>query len=345
MSNNKAYYRVSEFKQEVLDSRSVTFGRGFDIGFQSAYDYLNLKKGYTSFVYSHPFTGKTSFEFDIYMYIAKKYGIVIALYSPEAGDKVALTSYLVQVYLGKKLHGKNAQKATDGEWLEALDFIDKHFILLDPKLVGKEKITFSAEEFFKQIYAAQQDYKVKVELALIDPYNLLSKSEEDRKKSIADYTLENLYYINSVAQSMDMHIRIATHLRDEDTIIDKDTGIEYMSRPFPNKVAQGQAWWRTGKTMVGMWRCPAGVIEKKTGVPYPDNSTDILIQKNKVFGAGEVGEFRLYFDDDRQKFYEIIAGKKYYCGQYEAEQTGKRKSDALQPNLNFGKDEDLDSPF
>ena len=285
---SKAYFRVSEFQQEVLDSRDKILSRGFDIGFQSAYDYINLKKGYTSYVYAHPFSGKTSLEFDIYMYIAKKYNIVIALYSPEAGDKNALTAYLVQVYLGKKLHGKNAQKATDEEWLEALNFIDKHFILLDPKLVGKEKIVFSAKEMFKQIHEAQVAYNCKVELALIDPYNLLNKDPEDVKKSVSDYTLDNLYYINHVAQSMDMHIRIATHLRDEESITDKDTGIEYMSRPFTNKVAQGQAWWRTGKIMMGIWRCPSGVHEKKTGLPYPENATDILIQKNKVFGAGEM---------------------------------------------------------
>lgn len=316
----KAYYRVGDFHQEVLNKRKETFGRGYDIGFHSAYWNISLKRKSSSYIYAHPFTGKTSFIFDIYMHIARtqlKKGEVISIYSPEAGDRVALTSYLVQVYLGKKLHGKNSQEASDDEWLEAMRFIHSRFILLDPDLVGDNKVLFSAKEMFRQIAEAEKEYKVKSVIALIDPYNLLSREVEDRGKAVAEYTLENLYYIEAVAKSMDMHIQIATHLRDEDTVVDKDTGVEYMNKPYPSKVAQGQSWWRVGKIMIGLWRCPAGVHEKETGFPYPENATDILIQKNKVLGAGEVGKFRLYFDNEKQKFYEIIEGKKYYCGEYD----------------------------
>lgn len=316
---SKAYYRVNEFKGDVIAGRGKVLSRGYEIGFYSAMRYINLKKGSTSFTYAHPFSGKSAFWYDVYMYLAKRYGIKIGIYSPEAGDKVALTSYLVQVYLGKKLHGQDAQTATDEEWLEALDFIDKHFIILDPKLIGKDKKVFSAEECFRQVYAAQKEYGWKIEVLLLDPYNMLSRRPEDRGMSIADYTLENLTYINSVAQEMDMHIQIAMHLRDSESIVDKETGIEYMGRPFPNGVANGQSVWRVGRLMMGMWRCPGGVIEKATGVPYPDNATDFLVQKNKVLGAGETGDFRLYYDVQRQKFYEIVAGRRYYCGEYEAE--------------------------
>ena len=40
----KAYYRVSEFQQSVLDSRNKIFEKGFDVGFHSAKDIYNLKK-------------------------------------------------------------------------------------------------------------------------------------------------------------------------------------------------------------------------------------------------------------------------------------------------------------
>src|SRR5690606_32162769 len=66
-----------------------------------------------------------------------------------------------------------------------------------------------------------------------------------------------------------------------------------------------------------LWRCPAGVHEKSTGYPYPENATDITICKNKILGAGDIGQFRLYYNPERQKFYEIINGNKYYCGEYD----------------------------
>lgn len=329
----KAYYRVGEFRQEVLDDREAVLSRGFELGFESAKEYLNLKKGFSSFIYAHPYSGKTAFVFDTYMYIAKKYGIKIAIYSPEAGGRTALTSYLVQVYLGKKLHGSNGKTATDQEWGEALDFIDNHFILLDPKLIGKDKIEFSATEMFNQVYLAQKEYGWKIELLLCDPYNMLSKTKEERSKTLADYTLESLTYMNHVAREMDIHIQVAMHLRDEEMIVDKETGVEYFKRPHPSKCANGQSVYRVMQTGMGIWRCPSGVMEKSTGLPYPDNCTDLFVQKNKVQGAGSIGSFRLYYSDEEQRFYEIIAGKKYYCGEYE--KRNKKSTSAMKPNLLF----------
>ena len=345
MGNSKAYFRVNEFRQEVLDKRNETFERGFDIGFKSAEEYMNLKKGFTSYIYANPFSGKSSFILNTYIYIAKKYDAKIAIYSPESGGRDALVSYLCQLVMGKKLHGKGAQKATDEEWLEALDFLDRHFIILDPPVVGKDAIEFSAKEVFKQLSAACKEYWWSLDILLIDPLTMLRKSEEDRKKSIADYILDVLYYFNNIAQAWNIHIQIAMHTADMDTTIDKDTGIEYIGRPTPNKLHNGQNVWRTGQLMVGLWRCPSGVIERSTGLPYPDNCTDVLVQKNKILGAGEVGSFRLYFDDIKQNFYEIIGGKKYYIGEYEAEQNSKSKTpkSAMQPNIDFGKE--LINPF
>lgn len=333
---SKTYYRVAEFQQEVLSSRKEVFERGFDIGFHSAYNFLSLKRKHTSYVYAEPFSGKTSFLFDIYMYIAKKYGCVICLFSPEAGGRNALVSYLVQVYLGKKLHGKEQQEATDEEWLEALAFLNEHFIILDPKVVGKDKVDFTTETLFEQIYKAEKEYGLKIDILLVDPHTMLRKSEIDRKKSVSDYILDNLYYINHVAESMDIHIQIAMHSTSESTIVDKDTGIEYNPKPHANRIANGRNVFRTGQTMMGLWRCPEGVMDKTTGMPYPANATDFFVQKNKILGAGDVGSFRLFYDVDRQKFYEEISGQRYYCGEYEALITAPPTS--MQPSKSFDQD-------
>lgn len=335
----KSYYRVSEFQQKVLDSRKKVFERGFDVGFHSAYNYLSLKRGFSSYIYAEPFSGKTSYVFDSYMYIAKKYDAIIMLFSPESGGKEALISYLVQIYLGKKLHGKEAQEATDEEWLEALAFIDKHFIILDPKVVGKNKVDFTTELLFQQVYDAQIEYGCKIDILLIDPHTMLRKSSEDRKKSISDYILDNLYYINHVAESMDIHIQIAMHSTSDSTVIDKDTGIEFNPKPHPNRIANGRNVFRTGQTMMGMWRCPTGVIDKTVGLPYPDNCTDFFVQKNKILGAGDTGMFRLFYDISKQKFYEEINGQRYYCGEYESLVTAKPT--AMSPSKFFDDDENI----
>lgn len=316
----KAYYRVSEFQQSVLDSRDKVFERGFDVGFHSAKKYLSYKKGTTSYCYASAFSGKTSYIFDSYMHITKTKGVKIVIFSPEAGGRESVVSYLVQVYLGKKLHGHDAQTATDAEWLEALAHIDEHYIILAPKVVGADAINFTTKEMFSQVYAAMKDYGWEIDILLIDTHSMLRKDEDERRKSVADYILDNLYYINHVAESMNIHIQIAMHTSKTDTVIDKDSGIEFLPKPHPTRIANGENVFRTGQTMFGLWRCPNGVIEKSTGVPYPENATDFLVQKSKIFGVGQVGSFRLYYDDNKQKFYEIIDGKKYYCGEYEEQQ-------------------------
>ena len=333
----KAYYRVSDFKQQVLDKRTEIFERGYDLGFHSSYPFLSLKKKYCSYCYASPFSGKTSFVFDSYMHIAKKYGAIFGIFSPESGGKEALVSYMVQIYLGKKLHGTKAQEATDAEWEEALLFIDKHFIILDPKMVGKNKIEFTTEVLFEQIYNAQIEYNCKIDIVLVDTHAMLRKNEVDRKKSISDYILDNLYYFNHVAESMDVHIQIIMHSTDESTQIDKDTSIEYIAKPHPNRIANGKNVWRTAQTLLGLWRCPEGVIDKSTGMPYPANATDFFVQKNKILGAGDVGSFRLFYDVERQKFYELIGGNtKYYCGEYEALIT--EEPSVMQPSKSFDDD-------
>lgn len=333
----KSYFRVSEFKQEVLDSKSQTFESGCDIGFHSAKHLFSMKKGFTSYWYAAPFSGKTSLLLDIYIHIAKKYGEIIAIYSPEAGGRSFLTSYIVQVYLGKKLHGANAQEASIEEWEEALSFIDKHFIILSPKVVGVDKTDFTTEEMFKQIYEAEKEYGIKVGFLCIDPHTMLRKNEVDRKKTISDYILDNLYYINHVADSMNMHITIAMHTASENTVIDPHTGIEYLPKPFPSRLANGANVFRTGQSMIGLFRTPAGVLDKVNDAPYPENCTEVLIQKQKVLGAGETGSFRLFYDVEKQKFYEIIANVRYYCGQYE--NIGTPTTSQLKPSRKF--DDDL----
>lgn len=337
----KNYFRVSERKEKILNDRKKNLERGFEIGYYSAHEYINLKKGTTSYIYAFPFSGKTSWLFNILMYIAKRYGTKIAIYSPETGSDSALVTFLVQVYLGKKLHGRDGQEATDAEWLEALDFIDNHFVILDPVLIGVNKITFSAKEMFKQVTIAEREYGWNVEIVVVDPYNLLARGEGEKSKPISEYTLENLSYINQVAEVLDKHIMIAMHLRDEEPIVDKESGEEYMPKPYPNKIHNGQSVWRAGQLMMGMWRTPTGAIEKSTGIPYEPYRTDFFVQKNKMLGAGEVGFFTLYYDVPSQRFYEIVDGVRYFCGEYEQRAIKQVKKSALKPNLNFDSSDEI----
>jgi len=338
---SKIYFRANEFKKDILDNRDKVFERGYLCGFHTGNDFISYKKGFTSYYYAHPFQGKTSFVLDQLVYIATKYNSRIAVYSPEGGDKKVLISAIVQVFLGKKLHGRNKKIVTIDEWEEALNFIDKHFVIIDPKLTSKDSVKFTGREAFNTLYKAEKEYGWKIDVFLLDPFNYLMKDNEQMKMSIADFTLDSLMFINQASKESDIHTIICMHLRDDDLVVDKDTGIEYMPRPYPSKIMNGQNVWRAGQCMIGIWRTPSGVFSKKEGGIYPDNRTDIIIQKNKIFGSGEVGEFSISFDDSRQKFYEVIDGVKYYIGEYEAKFNSENPKQqlTLKPSTKF------DGPF
>lgn len=312
----KVYYRANEFKEDILNSRHFLFERGYKLGFHSGDEFISFKESATSYIYAHPFSGKTSFLFDILVNIARTYNIAIAIYSPEGGGKSAVVSSLVQVYLGKKLHGKNRQYPSDEEWMDAIEFVHKHFVIFDPDIVNKDGYKFTFKEIYNNVAKANKEYGVEIKMVVIDPFNYVAKDSDDSRKTIADYTLDSLMLVNKISEKMKLHTIIIMHLKDEDTIVDKD-GFEYLPKPYPTKIANGQNVFRAGQQLIGIYRCPAGAIEKKTGVPYPENCTEILVQKNKIFGSGTTGSFRLFWDDDCQRFYEVISDNKYYIGEYD----------------------------
>lgn len=319
----KVFFRANEFRDQILKTKEKTFERGFLPGFKTLDEYMSFKRGHTTYLYAFPHTGKSVFMSDLLIHQAKRYDNKIAIFSPEFGKKESLIHSLVQTYAGKKMYGENKQYISDDEWLSAMDFIDAHFVILDPPKKSKRKageldfVQFNLEAAFNEVYKANKAYGWDISLFVIDPMNHMEKSDADRKKQTADYVLDSLMFINEASETLNLHAIVVNHLRDADRVTDKETGIEYYPKGYPGDLLGGQNNWRAGQQMINLHRNPAGVIEKTTGMPYPEFSTEVLIQKSKPASAGKVGDVRLYFDDSRQKFYEIIDGHRFYAGEYE----------------------------
>lgn len=319
----KVFYRANEFKEQILQAKEKTFERGYLPGFRTLDDFMSFKRGYTTYLYAFPHTGKSVFMSDLLIHQAKRYNNKIAIFSPEFGKKESLIHSLVQTFVGKKMYGENKQFVSDDEWIHAMDFIDNHFVILDPPKKSRRKDAgldfdhFNLEAAFNEVFKAKKQYGWDISLFVIDPMNHMEKSDIDRKKQTADYVLDSLMFVNEASETLNLHTIIVNHLRDAERITDKETGIEYYPKGYPGDLLGGQNNWRAGQQMINLHRNPAGVIEKSTGIPYPECSTEVLIQKSKPHSAGKVGDVRLYFDDFSQKFYEIVDGHKFFAGEYE----------------------------
>jgi hypothetical protein len=352
----KKYFRADEYSDEIYASEGETFSKGWSCGWHCGDDFISYKEGHTTYIYSHPHQGKTVFVTEALIHLAKNKSKNICIYSPEMGNKKDITWNLIQVYTGKRLYGKGAYKITTKEIDEALSFIKKHFVILEHNPFSKEgSQRFTVKDIFNQVHLAQKDYGIKIDVLCIDPFNLLDRELEDDKKQIADYVLSTLGFINSASKTMKMHTILVAHLAGDELIVDKDTGIEYMPKPHESKLAGGQSFWRAGFQMIGLWRPPYGVVNKRTGFTYPENCLWILVQKSKPFGVGKVGQFELFYDLDTHTLYETDKEKRFRCGQIEASgipidilYTGKNTS--LQPSVQWSEplksaDEQLEAPF
>ena len=350
---SKKYFRASEFKDDVYASQSETFEKGWPCGWSCGDDFISFKKGFTSYVYSHPHQGKTVWVTESLIHLAKNEGLNICVYSPEMGGKKEVVWNLIQVYTGKRLYGKGAQKINEQEIDKAMEFINKHFVVLEHNPFAKGVLErFTVKDIFNQVHLAEKDYGKKIDVLCVDPFNLLDRELEDDRKAIQDYVLSTLSFINAASQKMQLHTILVAHLAGEELIMDKDTGIEYMPKPHPSKLAGGQSFWRAGFQMIGLFREPYGVL-KRDGFPYLENCMQVLVQKTKPFGVGKLGMFQVFYDTDTHTLYETFGDKKYRCGAFGTDlyhQMSGGKNTSLTPSVQWSEplksaDEQLEAPF
>ncbi len=351
----KKFFKASEFEDEVHSSVNETFEKGWSCGWECGDDYMSFKEGFTSYIYAHPHQGKTVFVTEILIHLAKNEGKMICIYSPETGSKKDIVWNLIQVYTGKRMYGKGAYKISKQEIDDALFFINKHFVILEhnpfEKKEDKQFARFTVRDIFNQVSLAQKEYNCKIDVLCIDPFNLLDRELEDDRKAIQDYVLSTLSFINSASKTMKMHTILVAHLAGAELITDKDTGIEYMPKPHPSNLAGGQSFWRAGYQMVGLWRPPFGVVDKKTGYSFPDNALRIFVQKTKPFGVGKIGMFEIFYDTDTHTLYETYGEVRFRCGELSKRGIAfNNPSAGISPSKHWSEptkehDKELDAPF
>lgn len=315
---NKIFYKTSEFYEEIKNLRENGVHRGVNVGFHTLDPLYNKKLGRCTYIYSSPYSGKTEFAFELALNSAQKYGWITALYSPETGTKADAVAKLVFKMTAKQLYGKHNNAIDDETLKQALDFIEKHFIFIDPDApnIGDEyeNALLTLIEFYKSVREAEKYYGITIQETLIDPFNELAhnfKADEGRQDL---YIERMLGFVRRDAKRYNRHNTIVTHVVDQQIIL-KD-GIRYYPQAMPRELAGGQAWYRKGDMMISMWRPPFGLADPE-GRLYEKNEIWIIIQKVKPEYCGERGTAILYYDKDIGRYFELINRNRYYAFQYD----------------------------
>lgn len=338
--SEKLFHRALESKQQLIDSRGKSFKKGISTGFHGLDEIISFVKSSHTICYAPPHVGKSVITLDILMGVAERDDSKIIIYSPEFRKKEEMFNSLIQTRIGISMYGERSHEITDEQFEDALKFVDEHFVIITKAKRNKDNThtRMTLKKIYSLVKEAQDAYGWKFSILLIDPANFIDKTQEESKMLTQDYILEVNDMMSEFSELLDLHTIITAHTRDIELITDKQTGLSYYPIPHPSQIMSGQSWFRSGYQIIAYWRCPSGVIETETGLPYPENATDIICQKAKPFGASKLGRRRLFFNPITHKMEEEIGGIRYSVNQYQSLSNKTVEPSVMKPSTKFDDD-------
>lgn len=334
----RRYKPMVEVWDGVQDFYKNGYKRGWDIGFDCAKDYLTILEGSTSYWYGAPYSGKSQVWHEILMNITESkvgngenfYNLML---TPETGNIEHIYGELISIHAKQSFVGNF--KMDEKDMMTSADFVSKYFLILD---YDGEAVTM--KDIMVQAEAAEREFNIKFKTVTIDPMNYIDFDEG--RYSRRDLVIaRDLDYLLANARTNNRHNAIITHAKDQAPITNKD-GQRYYPVVSPREILDGQQFFRKGMAMCSVYR-PLDVkgepIPNESGIPAEENETQVWVQKSKPKGIGKNGMFKLYYDWQKNRYYEIDdLGREYYAW-------GKPKNSEakLTPLPNSDSQKDFDS--
>ena len=337
----KIYFTAFDKDKEIDDLFENGVQKGYHVGFEEIKDLYTCKMGGTTYVYGAPFSGKSEVWFEFLINMSVQYNLRHAIFSSETGNAAEIFAKLIEMVAMQDFYDTYGRKMQKEKMQEAKEFVDKHFIIVDP---GDEVLTYT--EFYDFMDIIERVYNVKIHTTTIDPWNELRHDMNEFRGARDLYMESILGDVRRNARLRDRHNCIITHVSNQQIIMDKDTGVRYYPPATPREIAWGEAWYRKGMMMISVWRPPSGMTGRD-GVPYEDNESHIIIDKAKPKGTGKKGVGKLYYSGKKHRFYEGMNEMTGLSRKIEDEVQIETKYNLVQPNLDFDKPQitDEDLPF
>lgn len=341
MSENKIkrYKRISDFSKEIVGIRKQTGSRGRFAGFSELDPYISFITGHCTTVMGTAGSGKTAFTIEACVNQAEVYGSKTVFYLTEVGTWEETVLDICQTYLGKTL-----DVMTDEELLTALSWMDEYFFVLD---ISKGLMTI--REIYEQVLDMQKEYGIKIDNILIDHFGNIVADPSVKGTGIHNEVKFTFQAITATSKMKGFHTIILFHVANQDPIKCPSSNKFYLPKAEPWQLSGGMQGHFLSQQIISVYRPITreeqyGIINPNTGIPYELNEAHITCMKVKPKFSGKLGGCVLHWDGSKQMYYQIKDGKKEYReGSYINK--NKPQVNTIQPNLNFGKGENLDNPF
>lgn len=298
-------YTAEELKGNLTELRHNGVKKGEWTGFPGLFDRYSMKRGSTTYIYAGAHQGKSQFTFELMMNLAEYSGWRWAVYSPETGSPTEVFSELLWVYLRKPFLVNDKITATDEEAEEAIDFINKHFFIIDSGLRD-----LSIEGFYTAVENIEEEFEIKIDGCCIDPFTEIATDVNNGVRD--DIAIGKiLTTVRKHSADKDYHTIVTVHTKHQQAKY--KNGVPYVDVPTMNDIAGGMQWSRKGMMVLNVWRCPFG-LEDENGVPYEPNQVKITVVKAKPKIVGKLGSVTMYYDRLRNRYYEYDErGEKVYA--------------------------------
>lgn len=291
----KLIYTADELRDSLTTLRQEGVKKGAWTGFSSLFDKYSVKRGSTTYIYAGAHQGKSQFGFEVMMNLAEYSGWKWAVYSPETGSPTEVFAELLWVYLRKPFLVNDMVTATDEETDQAIDFINKHFYIIDS---GLSDLTI--EGFYTAVEQIEIRNGIKIDGCLVDPF---TEIKTDVSSGVRDDIAigQILTKVRKHSADRDYHTIVTVHTKHQ--AAKYKNGVPYVDVPTMNDIAGGMQWSRKGMMVVNVWRCPFG-LEDENGIPYEPNQVKITVVKAKPKIVGKLGSVTLFYDKLTNRYYE-----------------------------------------
>jgi len=298
-------YKAEDVMDSLTTLRREGVKKGAWTGFDSLFDKYSVKKGSTTYIYAGAHQGKSQFGFELMMNLSEYSGWKWAVYTPETGSPTEVFAELLWVYLRKPFLINDHLTATDEETAKAMDFVNKHFYLIDSGLQD-----LSVEGFYTAVEQIEEDNFITIDGCMVDPFTEIKTDiSAGVRDDIAIGTV--LTKIRKHSAEKDYHTIVTVHTKHQQAKY--KNGVPYVDKPTMNDIAGGMQWSRKGMMVINVWRCPFG-IEDNNGIPYEANQVEITVVKAKPKIVGKLGTVTLYYDKMKNRYYELDSqGNKRYA--------------------------------
>ena len=279
--------------------------KGESTGFSCFDKHFTVKQGSYTFILGAPHQGKSELSFEIGLNQIMRFKKKVMISSSETGSVADIYAELIQKVSGRSIFNDVGIKITDEEFDKTVKYIDQWFSIVDT-----DDTAYSFQELFAM--------RTNEQIIIADPYN-------EHKHDMALYGNRQDLYIEDLMgevrrlnKKANTHMIITLHPASQQLKEEKINGISvrYYPMPLAREAAGGQALFRKAMTWINVWRPPVG-LKGYHGKFYTANEMVYMVEKAKPKGVANKGMGSLYYDFDRNRYYEMMGSVNCYAFQHE----------------------------